>query len=140
MALWRKYWPLLFLACAVGAYVVKSHNHAVTAPEASVKISEARIQHILYGDSSGGGHKSGAGKPCKTEFPADWDKNKILGTVSGIAANDNLGWRQENNGYYVTESMVEGVNVRVVMGRDKHNIITAYPINLPRNPCPANDP
>lgn len=95
--------------------------------------------HILHGNSSGGGHLHGAGKPCKSEFPADWNAQKIIDTTRRIAANDNLDWRQEDNGYYVTEQMVDGVNVRVVLGKQKARVVTSYPVNLPRNPCPAND-
>jgi hypothetical protein len=103
-------------------------------------LSDQRIQHILYGDGSGGGHKHGQNKPCKSEFPEGWDDEKILTTVQKIAANDNLPWQQEDNGYYVSEYVEEDVKIRVVLGGQKKRIITAYPVNVPRNPCPANTP
>ena len=118
-------------------YNAPENQEQPSAPQ--ISISDNRAAHILYGDHSGGGHKFGAGRPCKSEFPEKWTDQKIIGTVSRIAANDNLNWRQENNGYYVIENIVEGVNVRVVMAENRQNIITAYPINMPRNPCPAND-
>ncbi|MEM7680253.1 MAG: EndoU domain-containing protein [Pseudomonadota bacterium] len=99
-------------------------------------LSEDRIQHILFGDATGGGHKFGTGKPCKSEFPQDWDTNKILDTTKRIAANDNLNWRQQDNGYFVVESMEGTLNVRVVLGPQKQRVITAYPINVERNACP----
>ncbi|GJL84705.1 MAG: hypothetical protein DHS20C02_04800 [Micavibrio sp.] len=105
----------------------------------SPTISPERRIHILYGDKTGGGHKFGSNKPCKSEFPQDWDENEILETVRLIAANDNADWRQEDNGYFVTEKTENDVKVRVVLGPDKQRVITAYPTNLPRNPCPAND-
>lgn len=105
----------------------------------AITISETRAAHILYGDERGGGHRFGAGVPCKTEFPRGWSDDRILTETRRIAANDNADWRQEKNGYFVTEHMVDGVNVRVVMGDERKRIITAYPTNLPRNPCPAND-
>ena len=98
-----------------------------------------RDRHILYGDHKGGGHIYGAGKACKSEFPEDWDSNKILETTARIAANDNLDWDKQRNGYYVSEQMIDEVRVRVVLGRERRNVITAYPTNRPRNPCPAND-
>lgn len=104
-----------------------------------VVLSDHRAQHILYGDARGGGHKYGIGAPCKSEFPRDWDEGRILDVTKRIAANDNLNWREEYNGYYVTETMEDDVRVRVVLGREKRKIITAYPTNMPRNPCPAND-
>ena len=110
-----------------------------TITTSAIEIPADRAQHILYGDHKGGGHKYGVGKPCKSEFPEHWGDEKILETTARIAANDNLNWEQQNNGYYVTEQMTEGTKTRVVLGRDKKTVITAYPVNRPRNPCPAND-
>jgi hypothetical protein len=62
-----------------------------------------------------------------------------LKEVELIAANDNLNWQQQRNGYYVTEQKVGTVNVRVVKAQNGEDVITAYPTNVPRNPCPAND-
>lgn len=106
--------------------------------EASV-ISPDRRAHILYGDAAGGGHLFGQGKPCKSEFPKHWDENTIIKEVELIASNDNLSWEEQRNGYYVTEQKVGTVNVRVVKGRGNKQVITAYPTNTTRNPCPAND-
>ncbi len=102
-------------------------------------ISDQRRVHILMGDRTGGGHMFGAGKPCKSEFPSDWDEDKIIETIDLIAANDNASWEKQRNGYHVSEQMVEGVKVRVVKGRQNESVITAYPLNTGRNPCPAND-
>lgn len=102
-------------------------------------ISPARRTHILYGDATGGGHLFGQNKPCKSEFPKHWSEEVIIKEVDLIAANDNLNWEQQRNGYYVTEQQVGTVKVRVVKGRDNKNVITAYPTNVRRNPCPAND-
>ncbi|MCM2343941.1 MAG: EndoU domain-containing protein [Alphaproteobacteria bacterium] len=101
-------------------------------------------KHLLYGDTRGGGHLHGSNRPCKSEFPADWDAQEVITTVKQVAANDNLNWKQQDNGYHVSESMVENIRVRVVLNQDQTKIITAYPTNVPRNPCPerqdaAND-
>ncbi len=95
--------------------------------------------HILYGDNNGGGHKFGINKPCKSEFPKNWADEEIISSIKKIAANDNLQWKQQNNGYYITEAMDRNINIRVVIGSNKMKIITAYPINVDRNPCYAND-
>lgn len=102
-------------------------------------ISPQRRAHILYGDATGGGHMHGVGKPCKSEFPKHWDEDTIIKEVELIAANDNLNWEQQRNGYYVTEQKVGTINVRVVKGRKNKQVITAYPTNVQRNACPAND-
>ena len=108
-----------------------------SAPDPAPVISPQRRIHILYGDKTGGGHKFGANKPCKSEFPQDWDERKILSAITTIAANDNLNWRQGRNGYYVSEQIQNDLNIRVVLGPNKRRIITGYPLNAPRNPCPA---
>lgn len=109
--------------------------------EKSFSLSKRAKTHILYGDQSGGGHMHGIGKPCKSEFPKDWDENEIVETVEKIAANDNLNWRQQDNGYYITNKNENGLKIRVVLNPDKTEVITAYPLNVKRNPCPgaAND-
>jgi filamentous hemagglutinin len=114
-------------------------NQPPANPSTKAIMTEQRQIHILYGDETGGGHLYGAGKPCKSEFPADWDAQKILSETALIAANDNLPWRREENGYHVSENIVDGVRVRVVKGRENREVITAYPLNTGRNPCPAND-
>lgn len=122
---------------------VTAHDTPSSTSSESFDISNRAKQHILYGDHRGGGHKFGANLPCKSEFPQNWDDTKIIDTVSRIAANDNNAWREEQNGYHVTEVMADNVKVRVVMNGDKNRVVTAYPTNVPRNPCPptsyAND-
>jgi hypothetical protein len=102
-------------------------------------LSDARRTHILYGDATGGGHLYGTGSPCKSEFPKHWNEETIVKEIELIAANDNLNWEQQRNGYYVTEQSVGIVKVRVVKARNGADVITAYPTNTKRNPCPAND-
>lgn len=101
------------------------------------RIPEDRATHILYGDSSGGGHLHGMQKPCKSEFPAHWDADTVLKNIKIAAANDNAAWQRQNNGYYVAEVPVDGVKIRVVLNGRQDTVITAYPVNLRRNPCPA---
>ena len=103
----------------------------------AVSLSPSREQHILYGDSHGGGHLHGQARPCKSEFPADWDAGKIIAVVTKEAANDNLDWRHERNGNDVAEVMRDGIKIRIVVNGRHDQIITAYPLNTPRNACPA---
>lgn len=100
-------------------------------------ITPSRAQHILYGDGRGGGHLYGVGRPCKSEFPQGWDAQKIIYEVQKAAANDNAGWKQQNNGYYVADISIDTLRVRVVLDENKGSVITAYPVNVKRNPCPA---
>jgi hypothetical protein len=54
-------------------------------PLDSLHLAPERAKHILDGDRWGGGHRHGTGRPGKTEFPADWDDEKIIGHVLGVA-------------------------------------------------------
>ena len=53
----------------------------------ALRVSPERHVHILDGDAdgSGGGHRHGVGKPGKTEFPANWDDEKVIATVLDVA-------------------------------------------------------
>lgn len=135
---------LTFVALALLALGTTLYNEAQDAgssdtasQEQAFSISKRATTHILYGDNRGGGHSHGAGKPCKSEFPANWDADKIIGTVQSIAANDNLKWRRQDNGYWVTERNIEGVRVRVVQNNARDDVVTAYPVNVKRNHCPT---
>jgi hypothetical protein len=108
-----------------------------TGAKVPPQISPARAQHILYGDSHGGGHLHGQNSPCKSEFPAGWTGPMILAIVMRDAANDNLDWRHEGNGNDIAEVMEDGVKIRIVVNARHDEVITAYPVNTPRNPCPA---
>lgn len=54
------------------------------APE-SLCLPPERAAHILDGDRWGGGHRHGTGRPGKTEFPADWDDERIIGQIVDVA-------------------------------------------------------
>lgn len=108
----------------------------IPANDNSINLSDKATHHILYGNETGGGHKYGMNKPCKSEFPKNWNDEDITSRVKNIAANDNTHWKKESNGYYSSEEMVDGINIRVIIGRKQKNIITAYPTNTKRNPCP----
>lgn len=105
--------------------------------EKTIRLSDQRRTHILYGDRTGGGHLAGINAPCKSEFPKTWSEQKVVDEITTIAANDNLSWKQQQNGFHVADQMVEGVKVRVVLNARKDEIITAYPTNTTRNPCPS---
>lgn len=100
-------------------------------------LTTERAMHILYGDKTGGGHLHGVGKPCKSEFPASWKKEDVLHRVTMAAANDNIDWKKQKNGYATTETGIDGITVRIVIDPDTNSIITAYPIDVKRNPCPV---
>lgn len=98
------------------------------APEsAGYVLTDKRRVHILYGDETGGGHKAGMGKPGKSEFPANWDENKIIASAIAVANDDSLPLRPSGR-YFLKMGEVDGLKIRVVVNRDAHEIITAYPL------------
>lgn len=143
----RIYGALIGVAVFFIIYAIERYTAPPSVPQIPVvnsyelgpleepRLSEERAHHILYGDETGGGHKFGMNRPCKSEYPESWNDEKIIEVTKRVAANDNLGWRKEDNGYYVGEEIVEGVNVRVVLDREKDDIITSYPLDKNRNPC-----
>ncbi len=129
--------PLVVLIALGVIFAANQFDWFASAPEKDLVTSDTK-QHILYGSEDGGGHLYGQNKPCKSEFPKDWSGAKIIQVTKDIAANDNSDWRLEDNGYYVTEQSVQGVDVRVVLNEDRSSVVTSYPVNGDRNPC-AND-
>lgn len=133
----RALWFLLLALPIVLSYLYEGYSGPQPSISSNVPALTAEAkEHLLYGDGAGGGHRHSVGTPCKTEFPSYWDEARILDTVTHIAANDNLNWRRESNGYDVAEETYDGVEVRVVIDPQRNEIVTAYPTNLPRNPCP----
>lgn len=126
---------LLLIASLFGGYSLID----TTPPELQQTSYAASIKadwdHILYGDETGGGHLHGTGIPCKSEFPEDWSVDKIQDVIPRMAANDNANWRQEDNGYFVSEQRSEDLKIRIVLNENRSEIVTSYPLNVQRNPC-----
>lgn len=130
---------IILILIFTGGYHLPDFN-LFPSDQKDITISDERRTHILQGDDKGGGHAFGTGRPCKSEFPKEWSNDEIIKHVRSIAANDNLDWEKQDNGYYTAIQMVEGVRVRVVLNRRRDDVITAYPLNQGRNPCPRNIP
>jgi len=96
--------------------------------------TEARTEHILQGDATGGGHLW-PGAAGKSAFPESWSSTRIMNTISDIAT-DPAAWQNAvtQGGRTVLTGSVDGVDVRVVVDTQTGEIITGYPTNLPRNP------
>lgn len=98
-------------------------------------ISSARATHILYGDSTGGGHLWPGG-PGKSPFPKSWTSQRILDEVDAIAKNRNIIGTTQYNQRIVKEAVVDNVKIRVVIepASKGGGVVTAFPTNVPRNP------
>ena len=97
-------------------------------PRDGFRVSAERTTHILDGDpGGGGGHRSGTGKPGKTEFPASWDDRKIMGHVLDVARHpDSPPVHQHWNDRWLCSGTYERVEVSVVVLRSGE-VWTAWP-------------
>lgn len=99
-------------------------------------IDDKGKKHILEGDGpkAGGGHRNGTDKPGKSEFPADWSDEKIVGEISDIATDPNTEWTEPDvRGYVEATGIRDGVAIKVVFNTKLDRIVTGYPLNLGRN-------
>jgi len=96
----------------------------------ALRISPERTTHILDGDptpAGGGGHRSGTGKPGKTEFPAGWDDKKVMDHVLDVARRpDSPPVHQHWNDRWVCSGTRDRVEVSVVVLRSGE-VWTAWP-------------
>ncbi len=92
----------------------------------SLRTTPERTKHILDGDSWGGGHRHGTGRPGKTEFPPGWDDDKIIRNVRDVArAPDELPVFQPNHRWRV-HGQRDDVGITVVVLPDGR-IWSAWP-------------
>ncbi|MFI7068488.1 EndoU domain-containing protein, partial [Kribbella sp. NPDC050124] len=100
----------------------------------------ARREHILHGDSNGGGGHLWPGKPGKTVFPKRWSDDKVMSEISDIATDPTLTWVQQTGPagadftragdpvrYYV-DGIRDGIEIRVILEPSGEGIITGYPL------------
>ena len=96
-------------------------------PLDAIRVTPERMVHILDGDSTGGGHRHGTGKPGKTEFPAGWNDEKIIDNALDVARKpDNPPVRQDRNDTWLCSGTRANVEVSVVVERSGE-IVTGWP-------------
>jgi len=93
-----------------------------------INVSAERTTHILDGEpGGGGGHRHGVGKPGKTEFPASWDDEKIMGHVLDVVRRpDSAPVVQHRNNRWICSGTRDGVEVTAIVLRSGE-IWTAWP-------------
>ena len=93
-----------------------------------IRVTPERTTHILDGESGGGGgHRHGTGIPGKTEFPASWGDNKIMGHVLDVARRpDSAPVLQNRNNRWICSGTRDGVEVTAIVLRSGE-IWTAWP-------------
>lgn len=113
--------------------------HPTVSPGQELLDGQAQY-HILYGDSTGGGHLW-PGQPGKSVFPPGWDKEKVLDSVADVATSPNSVWTQQtgpagalytnagNPSRWKVEGVVDGVNIRVIYEPATGRVVTGFPFN-----------
>lgn len=107
-------------------------------PDRIADLEPDRRLHILDGDDRGGGHRSGIGKPGKSEFPSAWSDDEIVRRSLKTALEPDRIATQAD-GRFLAFARHEGVLVKVVLEQDGR-VVTAHPIDGPgviRNPPKA---
>ena len=98
-----------------------------------VHVTPERVRHILSGDDPtypGGGHRSGAGLPRKTEFPPGWSDSSIIEAVRSAARDPGVDPPPhfQGNDRWLLRAVRKGIEIEVVVDPDG-NIVTGYPIS-----------
>jgi hypothetical protein len=91
----------------------------------------ARTDHILQGDATGGG-QLWPGLPGKTAFPESWSEARIMHEISDVATDPSSTFSPAGRGSTIVTGLRDGVEIQVVLRGG--NIVSGYPINLPRDP------
>ena len=122
---------------AADKQMAASDGHSDRPPLDSQHVTPERTKHILDGDRWGGGHRHRTGRPGKTEFPAAWDDEKVIGHVLDVArAPDNPPVFQANRRWRV-HGYRDEVGINVVILPDGR-IWSAWPdpggLGVVRNP------
>ncbi|OMH38975.1 RHS repeat-associated core domain-containing protein [Motiliproteus sp. MSK22-1] len=97
-----------------------------------VDLTDFRKDHILNR------HGPGTGKPGKTEFPADWDDDKILHEISDVATDPKSTVTSGRWGADRIQGRRDGIDITVDLypSNSQHagKISTGYPTNTKVNP------
>ncbi len=90
-------------------------------------ITENNWKHILVGDSKSGGHRYGANRLGKKEFPKNWDDNKIYSAIS-TALNKSPTIQTARSRIHIQE--IDGVTFKVfsVLDGETYYPKSAYPL------------
>jgi hypothetical protein len=94
-------------------------DEADRPPLDDIAVLPERATHILEGDETGGGHRHGASRPGKTEFPADWDDIRIISSIVDVARTpDRTPIYQNWNGRWLVRGTRDEVEIVVVVTQE----------------------
>ena len=91
-------------------------------------LAEDRRTYILDGDGGGGGgHGPGRMTPGKSTFPSDWSDEKTTDAIKDVANDPASDRAPARGGRTAVRGTRDGVEIEVIIGRDRKAIVTAYP-------------
>lgn len=116
---------------------IHEKNYGRDNPNHINVLSGNSIQHILYGDKTGGGHLF-PGKTGKTTFPQHWSASKITHEISDIVTSPKTQWYAQTGtgGKYtakgrparwVSYETRDGIRIRTVYEPATGKVVTAFP-------------
>jgi hypothetical protein len=95
-------------------------------------LSLADRRQIVYGDEddpTSGGHLHGRDRPEKTEFPPDWDEDKIAQEVTSVADDpDRVAERPGRK--WLAVGVRDGVTIQAILRHDG-SIVAGHPVGGP---------
>jgi Bacterial EndoU nuclease len=97
---------------------VPTADHYCRPARDSLLLPPERTAHILDGDRWGGGHRHGTGRPGKTEFPAGWDDERIIGQIVDVARFPDARPVLQANHRWRAQGERDGVAITVVVHPD----------------------
>jgi hypothetical protein len=97
----------------------------VSSTSLRYSVSQQRRIHILDGDSTGGGHRSGAGKG-KSEFPATWSDDQIVSAIEDVANNLSLTQTLVGFSRFGVVGFVNGLRIKVYADYRSFEIVTGF--------------
>lgn len=96
------------------------------------------LRHVCDGEprsrdpqGRSGGHLSGTGRAGKTEFPPEWDRERIADVLMAAANDPDSVNPEQKRGNWVVLKRIEGVDV-VVIVTPRGDICAGWPLNGPR--------
>jgi hypothetical protein len=105
---------------------VPTADHSGRPAPDLLRLPPERAAHILDGDRWGGGHRHGTGRPGKTEFPAGWDDERIIGQIVDVARFPDARPVLQANYRWRVRGERDGVAITVVVHPDSR-IWAAWP-------------
>jgi hypothetical protein len=84
----------------------------------AIRLPPERVRHILDGDRWGGGHRHGAGRPGKAEFPASWDDEQTIGHIMDVARHPDARPVWQPNHRWRLRGERDAVDVTVIVKPD----------------------